>query len=223
MDTGKVGAVADDVKRRRYDSSRRQAAAADTRRRILAAARELFLAHGYAATTVAVIAGRAGVATDTVYAAVGPKPVLFRELIETALSGDERAVEGSQRDYAVRMRAEPLAARKLAVYAHAVADLQGRLAPLFLVLREAAASHDELARLWHEITERRARNMRLLADDLLGTGSLRPDLSRDEIADIIWTMNGSEYYALLVFDRGWPPARFETWLLDAWTRLLMPA
>jgi AcrR family transcriptional regulator len=222
MDTSKVGAVSDDVKTRRYDSSRRQAAAAETRRRILASARELFLARGYAATTVALIARRADVAPDTVYATVGPKPLLFRELIETALSGDERAVEGSQREYAVRMRAEPLAARKLAIYAHAVTDLQGRLAPLFLVLRNAAASHEELARLWHEITERRARNMRLLADDLLSTGSLRADLSRNEIADVIWTMNSSEYYAMLVFERGWPPARFQTWLLDAWTRLLLP-
>jgi AcrR family transcriptional regulator len=218
---GKVGAVSDEVKRRRYDSSRRRAAAADTRRRILASARELFLAQGYPATTVALIARRAEVAADTVYATVGPKPLLFRELIETALSGDERVVEGSQRDYAIRMRAEPAAAEKLAIYAHAVTELQGRLAPLFLVLRDAAAADEELARLWREITERRARNMRLLADDLLGTGSLRADLSRNEIADVIWTMNGSEYYALLVFERGWPPARFEAWLLDAWSRLLL--
>jgi AcrR family transcriptional regulator len=217
----KVGAVSKNVKSRRYDSARRQAAAIETRGRVLAAARELFIADGYASTTIAAIARRAAVASDTVYAAVGPKPVLFRELIEAALSGADRAVEGAQREYAVRMRAEPHAPAKLAIYATAVAELQGRLAPLFLVLREAAAGHKELATLWRQITERRARNMRLLADDLMGTASVRADLTRDDIADIIWTMNSSEYYALLVFDRGWSASRFESWLLDAWTRLLL--
>jgi hypothetical protein len=64
--------------------------------------------------------------------------------------------------------------------------------------------------------------MRLLADDLISTNSIRTDLTRNEIADIIWTMNSSEYYAMLVLERGWSPERYETWLLDAWTRLLLP-
>ena len=63
--------------------------------------------------------------------------------------------------------------------------------------------------------------MRLLADALIETGRMRSDLTRDEIADVMWTLNSSEYYALLVIDRGWPPARFTQWLLDAWTRLLL--
>lgn len=207
--------------RRRYDASSRREAAARRREGIVAAARECFLAHGYSATTVATIAARAGVAPDTVYTAVGPKPTLFRELIETALSGSAQPVEGRDRDYAVQMRAEPDVHAKLAIYAAAVTQLQGRLAPLFLVLREAAAAHRELSELWREITDRRARNMRLLAADLHSTRALRQDLTLDEIADIIWTMNSSEYYAMLVHDRGWSPDRFESWLYDAWTRLLL--
>jgi hypothetical protein len=35
-------------------------------------------------------------------------------------------------------------------------------------------------------------------------------------------MNSSEYYAMLVHERGWPPERYEAWLYDAWTRLLLP-
>jgi AcrR family transcriptional regulator len=226
MNMSNVGAVPEDVKqqargRRKYDASRRQAAAAETRRRILDAARALFDSEGYAATTVAAIAQRAGVATDTVYATVGPKPVLFRELVETALSGTDRAVAGRDRDYAVRMRTEPDARRKLAIYAAAVTELQGRLAPLFLVLREAAAGQQELNRLWREITERRARNMRQLASDVIGTGAVRSDLTLDEVADVIWTMNSAEYYAMLVLDRGWSAQRFEAWLYDAWCRLLL--
>lgn len=213
--------MSDEVKPRRYDATRRQAAAAQTRRRILDAASELFRTGGYARTTIAAIAQRAQVATDTVYATVGPKPALFRELIELALSGTDRAVEGRDRDYAVRMRAEPDCTAKLAIYADAVADLQSRLAPLFLVLRESAGADADLDRLWQEITARRARNMRLLAAELAATGALRADLTLNEVADVIWTMNSSEYYALLVLDRGWTTARFAQWLRDAWCRLLL--
>src|SRR6476469_3402249 len=137
--------------RRRYDASGRRLAAAQTRARISDAARERFLAEGYTATTIAAIAIRADVAPDTVYAAVGPKPALFREVIETALSGTEQPIAGRDRDYAVRMRAEPDVRAKLAIYAAAVTQIQRRLAPLFLVLREAAAGHKELRDLWREI------------------------------------------------------------------------
>jgi AcrR family transcriptional regulator len=214
--------VPEQVKPRRYDSSRRKEAAAQTRSSILAAARELFVSNGYGTTTVGAIADRAGVAQDTVYAAVGTKPAIFRLLIESALSGRDEAVPGAQREYAVQMRAAGDLRSKLAIYAAAVTVIQGRLAPLFVALRAAASANPELAQLGREISERRARNMRDLADDLATTGELRADVGRDEIADVIWATNSSEYYALLVLERGWTPERFQRWLLDAWARLLLP-
>jgi hypothetical protein len=63
--------------------------------------------------------------------------------------------------------------------------------------------------------------MRSLTADLLSTGELRPGLSPDEIADILWSMNAAEYYILLVHDRGWTPQRFGQWLAEAWRRLLL--
>jgi len=56
---------------------------------------------------------------------------------------------------------------------------------------------------------------------LHSTGALRSDRSDDEVADIVWSMNAAEYYALLVSERGWSPARFQRWLTDAWTRALL--
>ncbi|MEP6979205.1 MAG: helix-turn-helix domain-containing protein, partial [Nakamurella sp.] len=49
---------------RSYRSPRRAEQAAATRREVLEAARELFVAHGYSATTVAEIAQRARVSVD---------------------------------------------------------------------------------------------------------------------------------------------------------------
>lgn len=206
---------------RRYHSPRRAEQAAQTRAAVLDAARELFVDKGYAATTVADVARRARVAVDTVYATVGRKPALLREVLETALSGTDRAVPARQRDYVVRVRAATTARDKIAEYVRGLVAIQARLAPVFLALRDAGATDPDSAALWTEIIERRARNMRDFAADLRATGELRDDLSDDEVADIVWSMNGPEYWVLLVGERGWTPERFGGYLVDAWTRVLL--
>jgi AcrR family transcriptional regulator len=214
--------VATTVKKpRRYDASRRAAQAAATRGSILVAARELFVEQGYRATTVSQIAERAGVAVDTVYASVGRKPQVLRELVETSLSGTDQVVPAEQRDYVQQVQAAPDAAAKIAIYAQAVAQIHPRLAPVFLALRDAAATEPDCAALWTSIADRRATNMHLFAAELRATGELRADLSDDEVADIVWSMNAVEYWVLLVTQRGWSPERFGEWLSDAWTRLLL--
>lgn len=206
---------------RAYDTSGRSATAAQTRAAILEAAQRLFLARGYAGTTVATIAETASVAVDTVYASVGTKPVLLRVLIESAISGTDRAVPAEQRDYVRAIRAEPDAARKLTLYAQALRRIHERLAPLTRVLKDAASGDEELAELWKSIATRRAANMRLFAAELTATGQLRADVELGEAADVIWATNAPEFYLLLVGERGWTPDRFETWLARAWIRLFI--
>jgi AcrR family transcriptional regulator len=219
-----VALVGDDVKapeRRRYNSAIRAQQAASTRRAVLRAALELFTENGYAGTGIAAIAARAGVAVDTVYAAAGRKPAILRELVETALSGTDQTVPAEQREYVIRVRAAATAAEKLAIYAAAVAQIGVRMAPVHRALAEASLTDADCAALRREISTRRAANMRLLATDLRATGELRPDLSDEEVADIVWSMNAAEYRALLVGERGWSAERFGAWLADAWTRLLL--
>ena len=192
-----------------------------TRRAVLDAARDLFVRKGYLATTVADIAREARVAVDTVYATVGRKPALLREVLETAISGTDQAVPAEQRDYVARVRAAATARGKIEAYVAGLVLIQPRLAPVYLALRDAASTDTESAALWREISARRATNMRLFAADLRSTGELRPDLSDDEVADVIWSMNGPEYWTLLVGDRGWSPERFGQVLVDAWCRLLL--
>ncbi|HEX2300449.1 MAG TPA: TetR family transcriptional regulator [Pseudonocardiaceae bacterium] len=207
--------------RRQYHSPRRSEQAAATRQAVLAAAWELFVGVGYAKTTVADVAARARVAVDTVYATVGRKPALLRELLESALSGTGTTAPAEHRDHVRRIRAARTAREKIALYACAVAELQERMAPVFLGLRDAAATDSECAALWDEISQRRATNMRLFAAELRRTGEVRDDLTDEEVADIIWSMNAAEYWVLLVHQRAWTPLRFTTWLTDAWTRLLL--
>ena len=208
------------VKRRAYTSATRQRQAERTRGTVLAAARTLFVERGYAGTTMAAVAAQAGVALDTVYASVGRKPELFRLLLETAISGRDEAVAPQDRDYVKAIVLAGAASEKIRLYAAATTRIQAGMAPLVVVL-QAAAAEPGLAALAREIAERRAANMRLYAADLASTGELRPGLAVDEVADVVWSMSSSDYYLLLVQQRGWSPERFERWLAEAWCRLFL--
>jgi AcrR family transcriptional regulator len=207
--------------KRAYDSTTRREGAEATRQAILGAAHAIFAERGYAGTTKPAIAQAAGIALDTVYASVGKKPALFALLVETAISGTDVAIPAAERNYVRAIRAEPAAPRKLAIYAAALRRIQERLAPLFRVLQEAAPLDPALGEMWNHIAERRAKNMRLLAQELAATGQLKHGLSVEMAADILWSMNSPEYYLLLVEQRGWKPETLEQWLSEAWCRLLL--
>lgn len=205
--------------KRRYDAPRRRQAAARTRAAILDAARQLFTERGYAATPMTAIADRADVALDTIYATVGRKPELARLLIETAISGTDQAIPAEQRDYVRAIQAAPDADTKIAIYAAATTAIAPRMALVLGIIQQAAPDEPELARLWTEIAERRAANMRLFIANLATAAPLRVD--PEDAADIVWATNSAELYQLLAGQRGWTPHRYQRFLTDTWRRLLL--
>lgn len=207
---------------RRYNAPRRRAAARQTRHAIVAAARRLFVDQGYGGTTMAAIAAAAGVSHETVYAAFGPKPALFRHLVEIALSGTEEPVPALERDIVRQVRAEPDPRRIIALFAHTVRLLQERVAPLIVVLSTAAPTDPDLKAFADELSARRVGHMRAFAAEVAAKGGLRVGMSVEMAADVIWVMNSPEFFLLCVRDRGWTADVFEEWLADAWTRLLLP-
>lgn len=218
--------MSEPVNPRPYRSPRRAAQAAATRVAVLRSAHELFAAQGYAATSVTEIAGRAGVAVDTVYASVGRKPQLVLALIDEALAGHDTDAPGGQatpsveRDYVQQVRVADGARRKLEVYAAAIVRRHPRVVPLVAALRQAAATDAAAGAALASLSDRRAANMRLFAADLRATGELRDDLTDDQVADLVWSTNAPEYYELLA-SRGLAPADIERLLLDIWTRVLL--
>jgi AcrR family transcriptional regulator len=217
-----VGSTVKPQPRRRYDASGRRAAASQTRFRIVEAAGRLFLDRGYAATRMVEIAEEAGVSLETVYASVGTKPALMRHLVEIALSGSDEPVPALERASTREIREEPDPPRKLVMFAKVIRQLNQRVAPLWVVLKEAAASDDELSAMAVELDRRRAGHMRVfVAESLEATGALRPGLSVEAAADVIWATNSPEFFLLLVRDRGWDPDFFEEWLADTWARILV--
>jgi AcrR family transcriptional regulator len=207
--------------KRTYDNAGRRARSDETRTRILDAARELLTTKGYRATTIGEIGRAANVHVDTIYELVGRKPAVLRELIERAISGTDRPVDPRDRDYVQAISREPDPTRKLAMYAGAVRRIQARMAPLLLALRDAATTEPEAEAVWAEVSRRRARNMRDLVRALGPEGTLRPGLSVDEAADVIWATAGAEFFVLLTVERAWTLDAYERWLADTWCRLLL--
>jgi AcrR family transcriptional regulator len=212
--------VGEPVKKRAYHAPRRREAAEQTRAAVLRAARDLFTRNGFEATSVAAVARAAGVSVDTVYASVGRKPQLLLAVHDMALAGGDDPVDAEQRDYVRRVRAVRTAAEKIAVYAEALAVVLPKTVPLLASLREAGRSDPACAQTYRAVSRRRAANMRRFAADLRATGELRTDLTDDDVADLVWSTNGPEYF-LLLQDLGYTPDRVAALLRDVWTRTLL--
>jgi AcrR family transcriptional regulator len=208
---------------RRYDATRRKQAAQQSRHAVAEHARRIFIEHGYHGATMAAIAHAAGVSHETVYAMFGPKPALFRHLIETALSGAEEPIPALQREGVRQALAEPSPAHMIELFARIVRQLHQRLAPLFAVLTDAARSDVDLQSLADELNARRVGHMRIFVEDLRAKHGLRDEIPVELAADMIWAMNSTEFYLLFVRDRGWSPEAYEAWLAESWKRLLLPA
>ena len=215
--------MSDDVKpRRSYTSTTRTAQARQTRRAIIGSAHTLFLADGYAATTMPAVAAHAGVAVQTVYKAFGNKPQLAKAVFDTAIAGDddERAVV--ERAALSAVRAEPDPRRKLQLYGQFLADVAPRHVPVQLVIRDAAANDPDARTLWHQLQTERLTGMTAFATALHEDGSLRSDVTVDQARDTLWIYNSAEIYQLIVIERGWTPDRYGTWIAAALTAALLP-
>ena len=199
--------------KRSYDGSGRRAAAERRRLAILAAAQELFAEGGYAATSVQAVADRAGVAIDTVYATVGRKPQLLLAVHDMALAEGPAPVPPGERDYVRAVREATSAEAKIRTYAAALARILPRTVPVMRALREAGATEPECAAQYDAISERRAANMRLFVADLRSTGELRPELSDDDAADLVWSLNSPEWFGL-VTSRGRTPEQYSALLAE---------
>ena len=209
------------VKRRRaYRSVVRQAQAAATRAAVLAAARSLFESTGYVATTIDAIAQRAAVSPETVYAVFGSKRAVLAALIDVTIAGDSAAVPIMQREWVARLRAEPDPQRQLASLARYGTRILERIAPLYAVLRGAAAADPGAAEALARYSEQRFAGQRVLLGMLVERRPLRAGLSRAKAADILFGIGSPEMYGLIVLERGWSPARFAAWYAETLERLL---
>ncbi len=205
---------------RRYDASGRRAQAERSRAGIVAAARRLFLASGYAATTVAAVAAEAGVSAETVYKAFGGKPGLVRAVYEQALGG-AGPVHAEQRSDRLQAT-EPDPRRIIRGWGAFVAEIAPLGSPVMLLIRDSAAADPEMARLQAQLEAARLERMTHNAESLAAAGHLRPGMTAQDAAELMWAYTAPELYELLVLKRGWPPGRFGTFIAEALIAALLP-
>ena len=202
---------------RTYSSPLRKQQAAATRRAVLAAARDLFVAQGYAATTVDQIAERAGVSKPTVFNAVGNKQMLLRTVRDVALAGDDRPIPVSQRPLAAKIGEEPDRRRAIELLATHLTTAASRYAPVYEVLRAAADSGEpDLRALWETEEEQRLAGARHWIDVLRRKGNSNPPgFDVRSAVDVLWLLMASDNFSRLVYRRGWSEARYRRWLIAA--------
>lgn len=195
---------------RAYSNELRVEQSAVTRVRIVEAGRRLFVEHGYGETSLQTIAHEAGVSVQTVYNVIGSKATLFRLVYDVTLIGDDQPIPMAQRPEFRAVLDDKVAADALRRYA----ALGGRIARRVAPLLRSARSHPDLREFVATTENQRAIGTTAVADSLADV-DLRSELTRDDVAALLWTLTGPENADRLVRQRGWSWERYETWLGQA--------
>jgi AcrR family transcriptional regulator len=191
--------------------TRKQLAAEETQGVIVEAASRLFLEHGYHATSIGRIASEAGVAVQTIYNAVGSKGELLSRVLDFAAAGERSPVPVPQfmREQA---ESEPNPRRIIAQLVEFWRGALPRTAPVFRIIREAAAADPAVAVLERGRAAQRLRNYRHAAQLLADRKALRPGMTIDAAAAAIFAIGHPETYRALVLDGEWDDDVWANWL-----------
>ena len=206
---------------RTYDTTKRRAQAERTRTAVLDAALARFLTGGYAGTTIESIAADATVSVATIYKRYRGKTGLVRALCERALAGVGPVPAEQRSDDLQATEHDPRTI--IEGWGHLVAEIAPRVAPILLLLRDAAATDTEAAVLASELDDNRLARMTHNAAALLRTRRLRPQLTQHDVRDILWLYSAPELYELLVQRRHWTHQQLARFVTDAMANALLPA
>lgn len=195
--------------------NRRSVQALETKRLIVDAARRLFTAHGYGATSIAQIAEEAGVAVPTVYASVGTKPTLLRLLLDRI--DEEAGVAG----LAAELYAATDAKRVVALEVRITRQLAERCGDIIAALQSAAGVEPDMAEALAAGMERHRLGAEATVRRVGELGELRSSLAQEDATAIVATLCAPSVYATLTARHGWTFDRCETWLTETLQRQLL--
>lgn len=184
-----------------------------TRHTILAAARELFAERGYANTPVRLLAQRAGVALQTVYAAYGSKAGVLAglpELVEQEAGVPDLFDARHSTDDPVEL---------LKLLARISRQIRERCGDVVKVLRSGAAVDADIATTQAEGFRRRRLGVEAVLSRL--EGALAPHLTPTHAADIATALMTDELCDVLVDDARWSYDEYEEWLSSTLATLLL--
>jgi AcrR family transcriptional regulator len=209
------------VKTRRYDNSLRAERTQATKRAVVVAAHELFLDRGFVDTTVEAISAESRVPIATVYRLFKTKTAILKQVIDTAVVGDDAPVPLGDRPIAKAALSADDPKVMTAAFAHLARELFDNTAELRFVLRVAAAVDSEAATLNDSMDEQRRVGQARVARALASKGFLAPDLKEAEARDIVYALMSIDTYRILRVEQRWSGARYERWLARAMHQLLV--
>ena len=200
------------VEKRRYDSRSRREQAQRRQSRVISTAGTLFSEQGFAATSIREVAEKAAVSQETIYATFGSKAALLMRWLDVQVVGDESPVPFIERPWIDEMRAEPDFERRLALFTRHGTATTSRAAPAMRVLRSAAQSNPQLAKMLVEGQRRRHQDNEALLTILRGKMDIRSGVDDLEAVDWLWAVTSDETYSSLVTEQGWSDEQYERWL-----------
>ncbi len=196
----------------------------DTRRRIEQAAALLFTRDGYTATTMQAVAAQAGVHVQTIYLAYGTKPGLLAACAARLVAGTEDpGTHPAERRWAREVAAAPDPHARLARYVKQIGDVTPRIAPLIDVLRATAPAEPDVAACLEQIEHGRREGPLQLLGHGVPTGTWRPGLTADRVADIVFAIASPDTLRALTEGRGWTRRDAEQLIVRMLERELLPA
>lgn len=200
-------------RRRRYASPRRTEQARATKQRVLDAAQELFLAHGFAKTTIVAVAAAAGVSPETIYATFDGKRALLEGVIDATIMGPQAPVPLEAQAEWDRIADQPTARERLRAYVMFSCGVLARTSAVHHVIRGAADSEPFAVELCARLLrERLASNTQRLRA-YVGP-ELRVGLDLRGAAERYCALGSPEMHHLLTVRIGWSPRRYAAWLSE---------
>ena len=195
--------------------NRRQKQAAATRQDILIAARKLFAANGYAATSMAAIAEEAETAVQTLYASVGPKHAIILALVDAM--EEDAGVEEFLGRFARTNEPREL----IALIVGLSRQFMERSGDVFAAMAAAAPTEPDVAAAWQKARHNHAFGGRHIAERLAGLDALDPGLTVERASDILSVLNWGLTWQQFIRDHGWSIDDCEAWLTENLCRLLL--
>jgi AcrR family transcriptional regulator len=199
--------------KRPYDARRRRERAEEERRatqlRVVEAARKLFLAKGYVATTMAEIAKEAGVALQSVYSAGQSKADLLHLVSDLAVAGDDQPVMLLERPGFAAAARQSDPERQVEMMADLIAATLERLAPVWVAYRQAAAVDAKAAANLAAAHQRRHETFAAMVGTL---PKQRLHRSAEETTNTAWAIGSIDIFLLLRSILGWNALQYKHWL-----------
>lgn len=193
---------------------------AATEARILAAARELFVRHGYRATTLTEVADAAGVGHRTVYLRFGTKAALLKRVTDVAVAGDTDPVDVAHRDWFRTALTAGTLDERITALARGNAELMQRAGDLFDVVQQAQAGEPLLAESFQAGRQATREHLQTVVRQAIADGLIHQPADPAWLEETVAVVSQADTYLLLRRTTNFTGSDYRDWLATTLQHLL---